>query len=256
MEDPTKISSSQERHVKKHVKDFFEKAVTRKKERDEKETKKQVNGGLAGASGGVDASTTAKQDEESDGDQRMDLSDDEAENAEPEAVTPNVPTTPATPANQLINGDRLKRKREGVEENNGDLVEDVESTPSKRLRSETPPPPPPPPVDSDVVATSSSGFSNIPATTVDADTSEQHGMGDEAAHQSDLPRPPPTSYIDYTEDDQSRAIHQSNRLATMFDGMKRNSPSDGDGTDTDRGNGPIDGLGIRQMRELEVHHGH
>ncbi|KAL9591135.1 MAG: hypothetical protein Q9203_000006 [Teloschistes exilis] len=253
VEDPTKISSSQERHVKKHVKEFFEKAVARKKERDEKEAKTQVNGGPVEASGEVDASTTVKPGEESDGDQRMDLSDDEAENAGPEAVTPNIATTPATPANQPINGDGLKRKRDGVEESNGDFVEDVESTPSKRLRSETPPPPPPPPADSDVVATPSSGYPDLPTAAVDADTSEQYEMGDEAPGQASAPRPPPTSYMDYTEDDQSRAIDRSDTLATIFDGMKQNSR---DEIDTDRGNGSIDGLGIRQMRELEVHHGH
>lgn len=178
----------------------------------------------------------------------MDLSDDEAEGAGPEAVTPNIATTPATPANQLINGDRLKRKRDGVEESNGDFVEDVESTPSKRLRSETPPPPPPPPADSDVVAT------NLPTPGVDADTPEQHEMGDEGPRQASPPRPAPISHMDYTEDDQSRAMDQSDTLTTIFDGMKQNSR---DEMDSDRGNnGPIDGLGIRQMRELEVHHGH
>lgn len=235
------------------MKEFFEKAVARKKERDEKEAKTQVNGGPVEASGEVDASTTVKPGEESDGDQRMDLSDDEAENAGPEAVTPNIATTPATPANQPINGDGLKRKRDGVEESNGDFIKDVESTPSKRLRSETPPPPPPPPADSDVVATPSSGYADLPTAAVDADTSEQHEMGDEAPRQASAPHPPATSYMDYTEDDQSRAIDRSDTLATIFDGMKQNSR---DEIDTDRGNGPIDGLGIRQMRELEVHHGH
>ncbi|KAL8694095.1 MAG: hypothetical protein Q9218_001210 [Villophora microphyllina] len=257
VEDPTKISSSQERHVKKHVKEFFEKAVARKKERDEKEVKKQANGHPTEASLGANASLTVKQDEESDGDQGMDLSDDELENAEPERkVTPIISTTPTTPANQLINGDRLKRKRNGTEESNGDLADGIESTPSKRQRSETPPPPPPPPMDSDVIAPSPSNIQNVRTGAMDADASEQHETGDEAALQARPPPPPPTSYIDYPEGDQSPAVQHSDTLSTIFSGMNGKSPSDGDGIDLDRGNGPIDGLGIRQMPELGVYHGH
>ncbi|KAL8952444.1 MAG: hypothetical protein Q9222_001635 [Ikaeria aurantiellina] len=149
VQDPTKISSSQERHIKKHVAEFFEKAVARKKERDEKEAVKRKSLGLDPAIPPADSHTSAKNDEESDGDQGMEMSDDEAGKFAPNSVTPLDTATPITPADQLINGDGLKRKRNGTGDANGNGLDDVESTPSKRPRSETPPPPPPPPAEID-----------------------------------------------------------------------------------------------------------
>ncbi|KAL8710925.1 MAG: hypothetical protein Q9220_004524 [cf. Caloplaca sp. 1 TL-2023] len=149
VEDPTKISSSQERHIKKHVAEFFEKAVARKKERDEKEAAKRKSLGLDPAIPPADSNASAKVEEESDGDQGMEMSDDDAGKFAPNSVTPQDTETPITPADQLVNGDGLKRKRNGTDNANGDDLDDIESTPSKRPRSETPPPPPPPPAEVD-----------------------------------------------------------------------------------------------------------
>lgn len=145
VEDPTKITPSQERHVKKHVTEFFEKAVLRKRERDDKDAAKEKHGSLPQETVVVSVDVDAKQDEQSDAENRMDMSDDEDEKPQPETVTPITSTTPMTPAEQFFNCDRFKRKRAGEEESIGVGVDEAESTPKKRLRSETPPPPPPPP---------------------------------------------------------------------------------------------------------------
>ncbi|KAL8705012.1 MAG: hypothetical protein Q9201_001857 [Fulgogasparrea decipioides] len=252
VEDPTKISPSQERHVKKHVKEFFEKAVSRKKERDEKEAKKRGRDVLSEIAPAADAPTEAKQDEESDGDQRMDLSDDEAENPAPDITTPINSTTPVTPADQLVNGDRLKRKRDGEEESTGEGLDDVESTPNKRLRSETPPPPPPPPDDGTATP---SDVQELPLTSAYEDSVEhEQPKGDVAVGGSPL-GPPSTIYMAYTEYDKAREEGDSGTLSTIFDGMK-GMPSDGDEVDMNGEDGSIDGLGIRSIPELQVRQGH
>ncbi|KAL8997495.1 MAG: hypothetical protein Q9169_003275 [Polycauliona sp. 2 TL-2023] len=143
VEDPTKITPSQERHVKKHVTEFFEKAVLRKMERDEKDAAKRKTDGLPLETPCVNADVGVQHDEESDGEHRMDVSDDEDEKPPMEMVTPITLATPMTPADQFVNGDRLKRKRKGEDESNAVGADGVESTPKKQLRSESPPPPPP-----------------------------------------------------------------------------------------------------------------
>ena len=136
MEDPTTISSRQEKQVKKYVKDYFDKAVAKKKEHDRKKAEKKAKDGTpTNTPPEAKAETPVKKEEDSDYDDAMAMSDDEEAKAEP---------TPITPLEQTMNGDGLKRKRED-EETNGIKLEEDESTPSKRARSITPPAPPPPP---------------------------------------------------------------------------------------------------------------
>lgn len=138
VEDPTRISSRQEKQVKKYVKEFFDKAVAKRREHDKKKAERQAKeGGLAESLTAVPESGF-KKEEESDGDQGMELSDDEGKGKQ-------ASTTPVTPVDQITNGDGLKRKREDEEGPNGVKPEDADGTPSKRPRSATPPPPPPPP---------------------------------------------------------------------------------------------------------------
>ena len=80
-----------------------------------------------------------KEADESDGGQGMEMSDGEPDKEKDGDVTP------ATPMDQITNGEGLKRKRGDDDDSNGINPENDEATPSKRPRSETPPPPPPPP---------------------------------------------------------------------------------------------------------------
>jgi [histone H3]-lysine36 N-trimethyltransferase len=153
VEDPTKITPNQEKKVKKHVKEFFDKAVAKKAEHDRRKAEKQQKADAGthnakcvmvndGPDTGLDSETPVKADESDD----MDMSDEE----ENEQAVPSGPTTPVldTPSDE-----GLKRKRE-------DLAESFDSTPSetpsKRFKDEdveaapSPPPPPPPPPAEDL----------------------------------------------------------------------------------------------------------
>lgn len=139
VENPTRISSRQEKQVKKHVKEFFDKAVAKKREYDKKKVERKGSEADATKSVRLTAEIEVdKKEEESDGDPGLDVSDDDTEMQKPESETP------VTPNDQVIGGDGLKRKREDTNGSHMAKSED-DATPSKRLRSETPPPPPPPP---------------------------------------------------------------------------------------------------------------
>ena len=132
------------------MKEFFEKAVTRKKERDNKEAEKRAIAGPPPVQSATDMTTLSKQDDQSDGDGGMGLSEDELEKQEPDIVTPITSATPLTPANQLVNGESFKRKRNYE----GDVSEseDADSPRGKRYQSDTPLPPPPPPPPMEIMA--------------------------------------------------------------------------------------------------------
>jgi hypothetical protein len=135
VDDPTKISEKQEKKVKAYVRQFFEKAVDKKKELDkrkkEKERAKLANG--SDKLNGKDASPE-------------EVDDMKAEDID---LTPSSPSPPGAPSSPHVSeatpsftesSPELKRKRTG-EETPGDESD------SKRLKEEysTPPPPPPPP---------------------------------------------------------------------------------------------------------------
>ena len=124
--------------MKKYVHDYFEKAVVKKKEHDRKKAERKAKEvGLGGPLALTTATRVKKEEEdESDGEHDVAMSDDE------DAKMKRESATPITPLDPQLNAEGLKRKRE--EDGPDDMKRD-DATPSKRLRSETPPPPPPPP---------------------------------------------------------------------------------------------------------------
>ena len=137
--DPTQITEKQEKNVKKYVKDYFDKAVAKKKEHDKRRAERKAKeGGPTASPGNLEVGHESKKDE-SDIDEVMEASDDEETKREPSSITP------ITPLDQTVNGEGLKRKREVELNEDGVKLEEEEATPSKRARSVTPPEPPPPP---------------------------------------------------------------------------------------------------------------
>ncbi|TVY17162.1 Histone-lysine N-methyltransferase [Lachnellula arida] len=146
VDDPTKISEKQEKKVKKYVRDFFEKAVEKRKALDKKKREKRANGSSSQPSSSF---TNGKLEAAPSAEPEM---DDEVEFSDHGTPTP-VPDSPSIPPATPVTGSSsdLKRKRdEGDEEGIPDATEDGES---KRLKESphdeddapTPPPPPPPP---------------------------------------------------------------------------------------------------------------
>ena len=151
VEDPTKISAKQEKKVKNYVREYFEKAVEKKKVLDKRKKEKMaaistselkdagVNGNGSEKGNGFngtkdDPEPEAEIEDESD----VQMSDDEDKDP--------VPETPS-----LTESSDLKRKREESE-----FGTPSDDTDSKRLKEDDesnvdispPPPPPPPPADS------------------------------------------------------------------------------------------------------------
>jgi len=127
--------------VKKYVKDYFDKAVAKKREHDKKKAEKKAKeGGAPGMPPGLvdigvngDAGKT-----KAESDDEMELSEDEAGDAKQEDSPAESPVDAAegTPD--------LKRKREDLTPNGLSPEEDDAASP-KKFKTETPPPPPPPP---------------------------------------------------------------------------------------------------------------
>ena len=137
VDDPTKIDSRKEKQVKSYVKEYFDKAASKHKEREQRRAERKVKQAIAThSSATVVAAEIKKEEEESDRDGNMAMSDEEDEKVKMESATP------ATPMDYVLTADGLKRKREDEDESKS---ENLQSTPSKILKSETPPPPPPPP---------------------------------------------------------------------------------------------------------------
>ena len=117
--------------MKKYVKEYFDKAVAKKREHEKKkaERKNKEEGELAAAStSAMVAEVKKEEEEESDGDQDMAMSDDD------ECEKPKLESaTPVTPSDQLLQAEGLKRKRFNDEDPDSIMLEDNEETPSKRL---------------------------------------------------------------------------------------------------------------------------
>ncbi|RDW78418.1 histone-lysine N-methyltransferase-1 [Coleophoma crateriformis] len=146
VEDPTKISEKQEKKVKKYVRDFFEKAVEKKKIMDRKKAERaeklqEAANGMADKADAVSSDKTRDLEEVEGklGDEiDIQVSDDEDDSRQ---AFNSIPTSPnaITPADS-----DLKRKRDDDaclvdEETHKRLKDSQEPSP--------PPPPPPPPVD-------------------------------------------------------------------------------------------------------------
>lgn len=153
VEDPTKISEKQEKKVKKYVRDYFEKAVEKKKAIDRKKREKAKAPGMDGAvddkdpkvNGLIDESESLKVEEAKD-DIDIEMSDTEEDKVLVNSFAQPSPSIPGTPSQSSQD---LKRKRE--DEMVDESGEDTES--HKRLKDGegdqeievSPPPPPPPP---------------------------------------------------------------------------------------------------------------
>lgn len=145
VEDPTKISEKQEKKVKKYVRDFFEKAVEKKKVMDKKKADRAERRSKEAANrigANVDTVSLGKNEEAEEGDEKLEddvdiqVSDDEEDDLR-QALT-SVPSTPnaITPADS-----DLKRKRD----DDASLECDDSHKRLKDSQEPSPPPPPPPP---------------------------------------------------------------------------------------------------------------
>lgn len=253
VEDPTRISSRQEKQVKKYVKEFFDKAVAKRREHDKKKAERQVKeGGLAESPTAVPDSGV-KKEEESDCDEGMDLSDDEGKEKQ-------ASTTPVTPMDQIANGDGLKRKRGDEEGPNGVKPEDADTTPSKRPRSATPPPPPPPPPPAEALpvdhptADDMTGYNNE-GRIVDSFGVLGTPVQDESMEDVDpppAPPPPTTAHPDHLDQDGMEMfdeVHSQTNFATS----PTLRPADG-GADA-AVHGGYEVMNTKPLHRLEVHNG-
>lgn len=135
VEDPTRITSRKEKQVKLHVKEYFDKAAAKRRDHERRKAEQKEKGGDVSKLSQLGDHDMKKEDY-SDGEAGIDITDDEIEKERQRS------DTPGTPKHQLVNGELLKRKRDG---SSGLKDEDPDATPNKRFKSETPPPPPPPP---------------------------------------------------------------------------------------------------------------
>jgi hypothetical protein len=153
VQDPTKISEKQEKKVKSYVKEYFEKAVEKKKAIDRKKREKEKLNGVNGTPKGeekgkgpdVDAVATGiSPSQQLKDDSDIEMSDNEEDKALIASFAQPSPSIPSTPTDSFSD---LKRKRED------ELLDTPgEESDSKRLKEEendesevSPPPPPPPP---------------------------------------------------------------------------------------------------------------
>ena len=143
VDDPTRISEKQEKQVKKFVKEFLDKAAAKSRMRQPSKSDKDTMADVK-----EDAKTDAKEIAQTtsfgnnkivgkgvdDGEATVKMKDDE------DMKDGFKSATPITPADQIQNGEGLKRKRhDDANEEGVGLGEG--GTPSKRPRSITPPTP-------------------------------------------------------------------------------------------------------------------
>lgn len=132
VEDPTKISEKQEKKVKQHVREYFEKVVRNKKAQEKRKREKEMAASKNGTSK-VEVEDPVKDDSDGE-DEEVDLT--------PNSPVPELlpsPSIPPTPVDAETFD--LKRKRTGED------TPDDETDSSKRFKDDyvSPPPPPPPP---------------------------------------------------------------------------------------------------------------
>lgn len=185
VEDPSQISSRQEKHVKKFAKEFFDKAVAKQIEYEKKKVEpKDKEGEIAASPTRVITPTLKKEPNESDGEKGMEMSEDDPEKEREDLINP------ATPTDQMTNGEGLKRKRGNDNDSNSVNLgddDDDEATPSKRPRSATPPfPPPPPPPPGEATSSDQATPSKLAASAdemmMDSVETRAHGNFEQASN--------------------------------------------------------------------------
>ena len=153
VQDPTKISSKQEKQVKKYVKDFFDKAVAKREQHDRKKAERRAKDGKASETmtpQNNDAKLELYEEEE---EVKADLTSmDREEDMESEDGNDRCKQD-SSQEEEFKDGESpsdLKRKRD-VETPPADHYSEIDFTTPKKIKSETetppPPPPPPPPED-------------------------------------------------------------------------------------------------------------
>lgn len=128
--------------MKKYVKDFFDKAVTKRREYEKKKAEHKMKEGASATSPPTGTPTVdVKKEGERDVDGLTNTSEEDMVKDEPQS---SGPVTPAS-GSVSVSGDNLKRKREDEDESDGVKTQDTDRTAYKKPKLETPPPPPPPP---------------------------------------------------------------------------------------------------------------
>jgi len=147
VEDPTKISDKLAKKAKKYVKEFFEKAVEKKRAEERARAERHKLSGTNGSS-----SENGKIPE----DENIDLTPLAA------SPSPSAPGAPIhSPTTTYPDPSDLKRKREDEEDIE---TPDGDSSESNKRLKETPPPPPPPPT------------SEMPIDSQSTDINEMEGL--------------------------------------------------------------------------------
>lgn len=264
--DPRQISSRQEKQVKKYVKEYFDKAVVKKRAYDQKKAGRQDKTADPPALHRPEGLGAVKEEHDSDEELDIGLSDDEGGRAKPDSGSPT------TPLDQPLNGDGLKRKRGTPDVPGSDQTEDEPATPSKRLRSETPPPPPPPPpppadgrlvnlgtpsdelMTDDVLECNRSNLVNPSERKANIDVMNDAPRAEVSpASEADLLSPDlafklTRPFMDLTE------TSDSARSSTIFDASNV-TPNESDGDSTEKPEQSYAGLNLLAVQKLEVHEG-
>lgn len=242
VEDPTKISSRQEKHVKKYVKEYFDKAVAKKREHDKRKAERRAKEGESAVSPTPAMVAEVKEEEESDGDHDVAMSDDN-EDGKPKLES----ATPVTPSDQLLQAEGLKRKRVKDEDPDSMKLEDNEATPSKRHKSESPPPPPPPPPPADgtppdLMPFSDGGMDDVNRHSYAANQSlgDTESMGLSPENEND----PPAHHV--TSDDPTNAMKDDKDVSG-------NAHTPDARIEYDGHEGLFGGNGQRHLSDIEVH---
>lgn len=171
--DPTTLTPKMEKNIKHHCREYFDKAVVRKKERDtrkaaERAQKAASSDGTTGqppSTSAPDGSPISKPEDFAKADEELVLSD--MEDDDPANETPSSSHADS----------ELKRKREADDTPlTAASDEDTISTPLKRARSDldspqaAPPPPPPPPPPADTPTHEGMEFEDQPPNGVNGHT--------------------------------------------------------------------------------------
>ena len=152
VQDPIRISSKQEKQVKKYVKEFFDKAVAKREQHDRKKAERRAKdsiGNLHLLPQNEDARSEFNEEEEDD-DVKVDLENMKMEDDLGSEDEVNGLKQEISPFDEVLKGSEspsdLKRKRENRTPPT-DQIDDIDFTTPKKIKSEidTPPPPPPPP---------------------------------------------------------------------------------------------------------------
>lgn len=147
VEDPTKISEKHEQKVKKHCKDFFDKAAAKHKAYEKKKAEKRAKAEKSKTEDVLnvplpngDVSPAVRKEEEKE----EETDEEDVKMSEDEDDKENIANKKSSPLTPSINGDSLKRKRDDI---NLDIQQepDGSDSPNKKIKSHSPPPPPPPP---------------------------------------------------------------------------------------------------------------